>query len=513
MTQAGSAQPVGVSILAPDGGPALRVAVVSDGRPMMAGASQPIVVVSDGRPTQGNEPIPVVLGVGPVLGGTPIPVVVVSGSLNPNPQLGAATVAALNTTVTNDMSPDGLTWAAVRAACIVDAFGKLIVYAQRYNANTRQCYFVYSNNNGVTWSDNTGIAGGEGFLTRGDIVYDAARDCLHGLIMTTNPGDGGIIYRRYSITRDGSNNITSIARVAGVSVSLDSSGTTYEFPTIRMTDVNTLLIAWTVAAALGGEIRTCKCDISGDADAGGTASNWVHIGINSVSLIGALPVVGSYTIPFTTALTASVTYFSLLPLVSGDLRWVYHNGSAPGAYFTRRSVQNAANTWNSLSAPVSLSNVQRAGTDTGYSLKNQLISQQSEKSGVVYVGLATWKDNTLGDTWGIYQIAANDSLTTSGDVYSANGAHSYAPTGDCAYDATADRLVVTYEQTATQDGYVGLLRPSDLGIAQAFSAFEVTTDIDIPVIARARMNGNVLILWRVAGAPPQAGRSAQLPWQ
>lgn len=522
MSDGGPAQPVTpVTDRAVSAAPALRVAVISDGRPVLGGPSQPVYVVTDNRPTQGNVPVPVVLASGQqantIMAGPAIPIVVVSGSLANNPQLGAAAVASLNTTVTNDLSPDGFTWAAVHGACVLDSFGKLTVYAQRYNANTRQCFFVFSNDFGATWVDNAGISGGEGFLTRGDIVYDALRDCFHGLIVTTNPSDGGIIYRRYAITRDGSNNITSIARVAGVPVVLDDAGANnsngLEFPTILMPDANTLLAAWTVrTVAPGGEIRSCKCNITANADAGGTASNWVHIGLSSTTTIGAAPAVASYTIPFSQSTANNLTYFSLLQLASGDLRWVYHSGPTPGSWATRRSVRNAAVTWNSLSVPATITNVQRAGTDTGYSLKNQLVSQLSEASGVTFVGLATWKSNAAGDTWGVYAIAANDSVSASADVYSAGGAHSYAPTGDCAYDATANRVVVTYEQTTTQDGYIGLLDTS-LATQQAFSAFETASDIDIPLIAQTRVSGKVLILWRIAGSPPKAGKSARLAWQ
>ncbi len=278
--------------------------------------------------------------------------------------------AAMNTTVMNDLSPDGLTWAQVAGAAIVDSFGTIVIYAQRYNSNTRQCFFVWSNDNGATWQDNAGISNGEGFLTRGDIVYDSGRDCFHSLIVTTNPSDGGIIYRRYAIARDGSNHITSVARVAGVSVVLDDAGADngngLEFPTILMPNANTLLAAWTVrTAAPGGEIRCCKCDITSNADAGGTASNWVHIGVNSTTTIGAAPAVASYTIPFSQSAANAATYFSLRQLASGDLRWVYHGGPTPGSWATRRSVLNAAVTWNTLSSPVTITNVQRAGGHTG----------------------------------------------------------------------------------------------------------------------------------------------------
>jgi len=438
-----------------------------------------------------------------------------AGGLAPG-TLDVASVAALGTTVTNDLSPDGFTWAAVRGSVVVDQYGKMVVYAQRYNGNTRQCYFVISNDSGGSWADNAGVVGGEAFLTRGNIVYDAARDCFHGLIMGI-PSVGGVIYRRYSITRDGSNNITSIARVGGVSVVLDDAGGSdsnlLEFPTIIMPDANTVLAAWTIATTSpGGEIRCAKVDITSNADAGGTASNWVHIGVSSTTTIGVPPAVASYTIPFVQTSAKVPTYFSLLQLASGDLRWVYHNGAAPGAYATKRSVRNAAVTWNSFGSPVTLTNVQRAGTDTGYNLKAQLISQLSERAGVVFVGLATWKANATGDTWGVYVIAADDSLSTSVDVYSAGGAHSYAPTGDVAYDSTSGRIVVTYDQTTTVDGYIGLLSPTDLSTLQTFTAFESTADVDIPVIGSTRVGGRVLIIYRVAGSPPQIGKTARLTW-
>lgn len=514
-TQGGPAQPIAVSDQLPAGGPALQVAIVTDGRAVQGGAAMPIVVVSDGRPTQGNPPVPVVLAASgvPVRAGRAIPVVVVSGSLNPTPSLaclGSASFADMNTTYTNNLSADGLTWAAQHGAFVVDSFGKFIQYGQRYNANTKRNAYFVSNDSGATWADKEPVAGGEGFLTRGGIVYDAGRDCLHQVCITENPGDGGMIYRRNSITRDGSNNITAITRASGVSVSLDDPSSGVEFPTIVMTDANTLLVAWIARTASGGEIRSCKCDISGNADAGGTASNWVHIGVNSSTTIGSAPAVASYTIPYTQA-SAVFTYFALKQLTSGDLRWVYHSGAAPGQYRTRRSVRSAANVWNSLSTPAAIIDVQRSGTNTGYSDKPQLISQLTEDAaGNVYVGLATWASNALGDTWGIYKIASDDS-STGVDVYSAGGAHSYAPTGDCAYDATTGQLVVSYETTTAEDAVVRLYTTS-LVAAQAAQTAYSAQDIDIPLIYATNQGGKLLMGWRVQGSPPQHGMFGSLTW-
>lgn len=92
MSDGGAAQPVTpVTDRMVSAAPALRVAVVSDGRPTLGGPSQPVYVVTDNRPTQGNVPVPVVLATGVqasnVMAGPAIPVVVVSGSLSPGSSL------------------------------------------------------------------------------------------------------------------------------------------------------------------------------------------------------------------------------------------------------------------------------------------------------------------------------------------------------------------------------------------------------------------------------------------
>jgi hypothetical protein len=84
MTQAGPAIPiVAVTDRYPEGGPALRVQIVSDGRPTEGGPARPVIIVSDGRPTQGNVPMPIIVATGVqathVLAGPAIPVVLIGG--------------------------------------------------------------------------------------------------------------------------------------------------------------------------------------------------------------------------------------------------------------------------------------------------------------------------------------------------------------------------------------------------------------------------------------------------
>lgn len=70
------------------GGAALPVAVVSDGRAVQGGPAMPIYVVTSG-PVQGGPALPIVAAASgaPVAAGPALPVYVVSGSLNPAPQI------------------------------------------------------------------------------------------------------------------------------------------------------------------------------------------------------------------------------------------------------------------------------------------------------------------------------------------------------------------------------------------------------------------------------------------
>lgn len=442
------------------------------------------------------------------------------GHIASEPALSGASFAQLGTTYGNDGSPDQITWPAVRGAFLIDSHDKYAQYIQRYNGNTRKCAFVRSNDAGASWADDEPAAGGEGFLLRGSAVYDAGRDVIHRLVLTTNPGDGGIIYRQDAITRDGSGNITDITRTVSNATGMDNAASSYEFPTLIMPDANTLVAAWTASTGSGGEIRACKCDLSGSSTAGGTESNWVHLGLNSTTTIGGAPNVGSYTIIFTQG-GAALTYFALKLLASGDLGWLYHSGPSPGQYRWRRSVKNAAVTWNSLSTPVAVSSVQRAGTDAGYGTgvgegpKAQLIGQLTEDaSGNVYGFLATWKDNTNGDTSSVVKVSSAEAVTLL-DLYSAGGKHSYAPTGDAAYDSGSGRVVASYINTTNQYAYLALVNPATMATTFGPSLAFNSAPVDIPVIVSPRQGGKVLLSFRDtvnSPTPPYTAWFGTLTW-
>lgn len=89
------------------------------------------------------------------------------------------------------------------------------------------------NNNGSTWTEG---AESYTFLTRGSIGYDTINDKLH-VIWTGDGASDGIIYRRYGIARDGSNNITAITRE-------DSSDINLQLDTSASRDLTQPVVLW-----------------------------------------------------------------------------------------------------------------------------------------------------------------------------------------------------------------------------------------------------------------------------
>ena len=121
------------------------------------------------------------------------------------------------------LTADGFTWAQGNPM-VIDNFGKYIVLSQWLSGGSNTNSFVVSNDDGNSWvyPTHTGMASasGELFLIRGSMAYDSINDLVHVLWNAADPGDG-VIYRRYSISRDGSNNITGFTRVSGVNLQLD----------------------------------------------------------------------------------------------------------------------------------------------------------------------------------------------------------------------------------------------------------------------------------------------------
>ncbi len=152
---------------------------------------------------------------------------------------------------------------------------------------------------------------------------------------------------------------------------------------------------------------------------------------------------------------------------------------------------------------------------------------EDPKNGRMYFGFTTWKDDAAGDTWNFAYVADDDSPSPIVDVYSCGGRFRpelYALTGDLAFDAVHDRLVVAYIQTGEGANH-GLLRVYD-GVtpAEPETRFFTAADIDIPLLWQDARTGQcrygsgttsqLLVLFRdTAGqAPPYRGWFGTLDW-
>lgn len=451
-----------------------------------------------------------------------------SGGQTQPPSLSAPSFAYQNTTFTNDLSADGYSWANARPLT-VDQYGKLIALCQRNNGGTKQHNFVYSNDGGATWND-AGLTSAA--LDRGTVAYDSANDLLH-VCWTATAASDGIIYRRYAITRSGQN-ITAIAQVAGINLQLDfeNAGTmSYQHPLcLWLNDAGlgangALLCVWSARNAAGvsnkNEIRASMRVLSNSV-ADNTAGNWAAPVTADTTSINQSPQVAYSKLVVNN--TGGIAYPSIGRKAAGthalDVYLCYHNGDSNGQWRWRRLPWDAANNdWsNALTTDTLLTNEARAGTDTGYSLKEQLGTHVHEDTANdrMLFGLATWKSNADGDTWGYIGINGDDTLTSLVDAYSAAGAHSFAPTGDLAYDTTSQRIIVSWLTTSTEYARVQLYSAL-VSAGDPITAYSAVSPlgVDIPLLF-ARLSGKLLMLFRdrvdQGGAPLYRGLFGTLNW-
>jgi hypothetical protein len=409
-----------------------------------------------------------------------------------SPRLRSPAFAAQGTPATDDLAADGYSWANARPL-LLDRLGNRIALAQRYNGVDKYHTFVFANDDGV-WRDSSLI---ERALERGTAAYDPVRDLLHVLWKGTSTADG-IRYLRYTIARDDRGGIATIAPDEAVNLQLDRQTTgemRYEHPLLLWCDDpafgpnGALVAAWSARnigeGGPGNEVRAARCVLGDAGSAGGQEADWTPVVAASTSTIGNPPQV-AYT-----TLAANGGAGIMSPSIgrkragarAGDLYLAYHDGatteSPGGMWMLRRAGWSAAaGDWRGgLSDPVVLAPLE-LGVGSGYALKRQLGTAvvEDERGDRVFVGFPLWRGER-GDTWAFAEVDGADRATVV-EVYSAGGAHSYAPTGDIAYDAARRRLVVAYCTTGTQEVLVRLYDGRTAGEATvAFHAAPADTPL------------------------------------
>jgi hypothetical protein len=450
------------------------------------------------------------------------------------PGLISPSFAAQNTTATNDLFHDGYGWASAKPI-LVDSFGKIILLAQRQNGSESRHVFVVSNDHGATWVDTprTGFfdANGEGFIERGTVAYDPVNDLLHVLWNFSATSDG-IVYRRYALTRDGSNNITGVARVAGINIQLDiqaGGSMQYAHPWIIWVPEGgangSVLCGWSARnMASGGvknELRVTMRKLSNTA-ADHTNANWIAPVTAATDAIGNAPTVAYSVVEVNSfgALVHSAGMRKQAGTNALDVYVAFNDGDVSGVSplwrFRRLRWNAGAEDWSTgFSSAVTLSPMKVAGVDSGYAQKYQLQTQWSEDDANdrMYVGFPIWKNDTDGDTFSFVHVNAADVVSARVDVYSAGGVHSFAPVCDLVYDDATGQLVASYGKTGDEFAYVKLY--DDAGVeAQAETLMFGGDTVDIPLIHDGRIDTTKLLsVFRLTVGPPFDGYTGTMTWE
>jgi hypothetical protein len=454
-----------------------------------------------------------------------------------------------DTPATNALSPDGYTWAQGRPI-VVDRHDAIIAVAQKVGiVGGMPVYahvFIFSNDAGTTWREASLEVGG---LSRGSLAYDDQNDIVHALWIGQNEIDA-VVYRRYTIERDPDGAVQDIHAEPTGDCRLDGrTGEAvlhYAHPIISWLAAEELgnrhgavLCVWSAhsgAPGQGGNEVRASLRLLDNTSADADANSWVAPGAPSSPTLGGVPAV-----PYT-ALAINSAATPIYPALgrkragrhAGDLYLFYADGgggqSGAHRWCWRRFAWRASDQrWAPGTEETAISPISRAGRDQGYESKGQLGTKVVEdpRSGRMFFGFTTWKDDAAGDTWCFTYATDDDSLGPLVDVYSCGGRFQpelYALTGDLAFDDEHNRLVVAYVQSG-EGRNRGLLRVYD-GAAptEPETSFFSAADVDIPLLWQDPRTGQcrysrdgtdrLLVLFRDTNgqAPPYRGWFGTLDW-
>ncbi len=427
------------------------------------------------------------------------------------------TYASLGTTDAGDGSNDAINFSQGRVWTI-DQYGKYIWLTQTRVSTTT--HWAWSNDNGANWSQSSESYT---FLTRGSVAYDSINDVLHVIWAATDTNDG-IIYRRYGITRDGSNNITAIARInTGVNLQLDTSSSRNLDQPVALwvndgTTDGTLVAIWPKHGSSINEVRASRRRLS-MTDADGVAGNWLSLDGTADTISTDPPAVAADQIYFDTSGAVAVS-----ASVRGgtgsrkDNLYVFvaeEDDNSGDQLLAYRATWNSGSTnWSGGWAQVGVMGAM--DTSSGYTLKYQLVTKPvlDTTNDKLYVGWARWKDGTNGDTVSMASLNSSDAISSTVDIYSALGTHAYAPTIDLAYDDKQDYIYASYIQSTTNggNGHIDYKTYDGTTLSSATRFYTspggsagADGGADIPILYQNRSNNRLLFGFRINGALPPTG--------
>jgi hypothetical protein len=442
--------------------------------------------------------------------------------INSESILADGTYSNPGTADSDDCSADCLTWSQA-PPWIVDKYGKFILNTQNRTGPTT--HFIFSNDNGSTWTQS---AEGYGFLTRASMAYDSTDDVLH-LIWSATDANDGIIYRRYSITRDGSNNISSIQRMdLGVNLQLDTSASrSFDHPIAIWKDDGSahgsLVAIWAKSGSNLAEVRASMRQLS-MTDADGVAGNWAALDGTGDTFATDPPAVDADKIYGSTTTGSSGVAAKIRGGDGAHKDDLYlfpsidiSGGGTSAVLAYRMAWSSGSSNWSGGTTSLgTVGQINQSGG--GYSLKYQLISKPviDTTNDRLYISWARWKDGGDGDTVSFAYLDSADTISSVTDVYSALGTHSYAPAMDISYDNTGQQLYVAYITSTTNGANGSILYKTFDGSSLSSSTTFYTSpggsagedgSADIPLMMddRLEVNDRIYMTFRVNGALPPTG--------
>jgi hypothetical protein len=429
----------------------------------------------------------------------------ISGVVGSVPQLLSPSFSQLGATPSKQGDSDMLNWAC-GPPLVADSFGKLVFVVQQNVSGTKYHVPIVSNDAGATWAVPTlSGAGWSGDNTLGDqaivrlhFCHDPTHDQLAAVVVFDQTD--GVYARFWTIGRDGSNNITSLTRARQMQLEAGVANVTHDTPlALWLSDLGALWFSWSavnpVHSGRKGELRATFKVATGDAG-DTTQANW-KAPMNESAGAGSTDGIGStVTVKYSALAISNVAvmpFAALDRLASKDIGFYAALG---GTIYWNRAQWSAANSdWrtglvSALTADAGKTTVKAFGAG-GYANKHQLMSKPAQESGGKVALVFPWW-NGSADVVSIAYVdpGASDGLSSIVDVYNAGGAHSYAPSCDCAYDSTSGSWLATYIKTTTQQSYVKRYSPA-LGQVQAETALHAAA-IDIPYVYGGRLSGKTV---------------------
>jgi hypothetical protein len=428
---------------------------------------------------------------------------------------GEGTYGNIGTADAANAGVDGLNFSQ-GGVLTIDKYEKFIILTQNLQGDH---HFAWSNDNGSTWTQGSQTYQ---FLERGSVAYDSINDKLHVIWAAQSISDG-IIYRRYGITRDASNNITAITREdsANINLQLDYSSSAYGLTSVVGIWVNdgstngSLIAIWAKNGPGFSEIRGSMRRLSLSAS-DGVAANWRAIDGVADTFPSDPPQVAAdriFNANNGAAFASAIIKGGNGPYAKDLYVFVAESSSSNSRIVAYKASYNNGNLdwsggWSGIGVVGQINN-----GSGGYSLKYQLISAPvlDTRNDRLYVGWARWKDNIYGDTWSIGYLDSSNNPSSTIDVYSAMGTHSFAPTGDIAYDSATGTLYISYIESTTNgdNGSIDYRTYDGTNLSAPIRFYTspggsggANGSADIPVLYKNNYNGRLLFTFRVNGALP-----------